>query len=73
MANFEKLRRFRERLGKDNVEAAVVTSSVNLFYLTDFFASAAMLVTPDECWYFTDFRTIEDRSFPAQQKRKKSP
>lgn len=59
MAAFEKLRRFQKRLKEDGTAAAVVTSSNNLFYLTDFFASAAMLVTPEDCWYFTDFRTIE--------------
>lgn len=60
MAGFEKLHNFQKQLQKDGVEAAIVTSSNNLFYLTDFFAAAAMLVTPEESWYFTDFRTIED-------------
>lgn len=60
MASFEKLKNFQQHLKQDGIEAAIVTSSNNLFYLTDFFASAAMLVTPEESWYFTDFRTIED-------------
>lgn len=60
MAGFEKLHNFQKQLENDGVEAAIVTSSNNLFYLTDFFAAAAMLVTPEESWYFTDFRTIED-------------
>lgn len=60
MAVFEKLQQFQAKLEADGMEAAVVTSSTSLFYLTDFFAAAAMLVTPKECWYFTDFRTIED-------------
>lgn len=60
MASFEKLNNFQQHLKQDGIEAAIVTSSTNLFYLTDFFASAAMLVTPSEIWYFTDFRTIED-------------
>lgn len=60
MAMFEKLENFQRQLKADGVEAVIVTSSTNLFYLTDFFASAAMLVTPEACWYFTDFRTIED-------------
>lgn len=60
MTDFVKLKNFQQRLRQDGVEAAIVTSSNNLFYLTDFFAAAAMLVTPDKCWYFTDFRTIED-------------
>lgn len=59
MASFEKLRNFQSRLKRDGVEAALVTSSTNLFYLTDFFAGAVLLVTPARSWYFTDFRTIE--------------
>jgi len=60
MATFEKLSNFQAKLQQDGIEAALVTSSTNLFYLTDFFASAVLLVTPAQCWYFTDFRTIED-------------
>lgn len=59
MASFEKLRNFQSQLKRDGVEAALVTSSTNLFYLTDFFASAVLLVTSEQSWYFTDFRTIE--------------
>lgn len=60
MASFDTLRRFQQRLTADGVEAALVTATNSHFYLTGFFASAAMLVTPDQAWYFTDFRTIED-------------
>ena len=60
MADFAKLKNFQTKLAQDGVEAALITSSTNLFYLTDFFASAVLLVTPAQCWYFTDFRTIED-------------
>lgn len=55
----EKLRRFQHALQEHHIPAALVTSGTNHFYLTDFFASAAMVVTPDSAWYFTDFRTIE--------------
>ncbi|MBS6646144.1 MAG: aminopeptidase P family protein [Clostridiaceae bacterium] len=55
----KKLKLFQEALKREGIEAALVTSSTNLFYLTDFFASAVLLVTPCESWYFTDFRTIE--------------
>lgn len=55
----KKLKLFQEALEREGIEAALVTSSTNLFYLTDFFASAVLLVTPFESWYFTDFRTIE--------------
>jgi len=54
-----KLEQFQKTLKEKNIEAALITSTNNHFYLTDFFASAALLATPDECWYFTDFRTIE--------------
>ena len=43
MAGFEKLHNFQQQLKKDGVEAAIVTSSNNLFYLTDFFAAAAQV------------------------------
>ena len=55
----EKLVRFQRALKEAAIPAALITSGTNHFYLTDFFASAAMVVTPDEAWYFTDFRTIE--------------
>lgn len=55
----KKLKLFQESLEREGIEAALVTSSTNLFYLTDFFASAVLLATPSESWYFTDFRTIE--------------
>lgn len=55
----EKLIRFQKALAAAGIPAALVTSGTNHFYLTDFFASAAMVVTPEEAWYFTDFRTIE--------------
>lgn len=54
-----KLEKFQKTLREKQIEAALITSTTNHFYLTDFFASAALLATPDECWYFTDFRTIE--------------
>lgn len=60
MAALKKLKQFQADLAGRGVEAALVTSSTNLFYLTDFFASAVLLATPEQCWYFTDFRTIED-------------
>lgn len=60
MAGYEKLKRFQAQLKRDGIEAALVSSSTNLFYLTDFFAGAVLLATPTDCWYFTDFRTIED-------------
>ena len=59
MVPFEKLRNFQSQLKRDGVEAALVTSSTNLFYLTDLFANAVLLFTPDQNWYFTDFRTME--------------
>ena len=59
MVPFEKLRNFQSQLKRDGVEAARVTSSTNLFYLTDLFANAVLLVAPDQNWYFTDFRTME--------------
>ena len=49
----------QKTLKEKHIEAALITSTTNHYYLTDFFASAALLATPDECWYFTDFRTIE--------------
>ena len=55
----EKLLQFQKALGAAGIPAALVTSGTNHFYLTDFFASAAMVVTPQEAWYFTDFRTME--------------
>lgn len=55
----KKLIRFQRALKEAGILAALVTSGTNHFYLTDFFAGAAMVVTPEEAWYFTDFRTIE--------------
>lgn len=55
----KKLNRFQQALGQAGIPAALVTWGTSHFYLTDFFASAAMVVTPEEAWYFTDFRTIE--------------
>ena len=60
MGSFEKLRRFQIRLSENHTEAALITATNSVFYLTDFFASAAMLVTPESCVLFTDFRTIEN-------------
>lgn len=55
----EKLIRFQKALREAGIPAALITSGTSHFYLTDFFAAAAMVVTPDKAWYFTDFRTIE--------------
>lgn len=55
----KKLLNFQKALKEAGIPAALVTSGTSHFYLTDFFASAALLATPEECWYFTDFRTIE--------------
>lgn len=55
-----QLKQFQAELKERSIEAALITSSTSLFYLTGFFASAVMMVTPERSWYFTDFRTIED-------------
>lgn len=56
---FETLHRFQRRLAELGIEASLVTATNSHFYLTGFFASAALVATPTDCWYFTDFRTIE--------------
>lgn len=63
--------RFRERLAKEKLDAFVVTSLVNVRYLSGFTGSnAALLVTPERCLLFTDPRYTEqaasESAFPVR-------
>lgn len=46
-----------ERLGQEGLDAFLVTSLPNIAYLSGFSGSTAqLLLTPDQCWFLTDFR-----------------
>ena len=49
----------REAAARQSVEALVVTSRANIFYLTNFTGSSAIaVVTPDRLHFITDFRYV---------------
>jgi len=49
----------REAAARQSVEALVVTSRANIFYLTNFTGSSAIaIVTPDRLHFITDFRYV---------------
>ena len=49
----------REAAARQSVEALVVTSRSNIFYLTNFTGSSAIaVVTPDRLHFITDFRYV---------------
>lgn len=54
-----KLTRLRKEMGTAGMEAALITSGINQFYLTDFAFSGYLLVFPDEAYIITDPRYSE--------------
>ena len=49
----------REAAARHSIEALVVTSRSNIFYLTNFTGSSAIaVVTPDRLHFITDFRYV---------------
>ncbi len=64
----ERLKKFRELLDQNNVDAIIVTNPVNRHYLSGFSGTAgALLVSSDEAYLVTDFRYIEQAAAQAPQ------
>lgn len=54
------LNELKEKLKKDNIDGFLITSEVNVRYITNFTGSESiLLITPDNAYLFTDFRYIE--------------
>ncbi len=60
----KRVAQLREKIAKENLDALVVTSSDNQYYLTGFSATeyldATVLVSADQAWISTDSRYYED-------------
>ena len=55
-----QLKRFQEALAKSKFDAALISSSVNQRYLSDFsYSDGYILVCPHSAWLLADFRYIE--------------
>ena len=61
-----RLRRFRDALYERNISAALITTDVNVHYLSGFTGNdSALLITPENKFLLTDFRYVEEAESTA--------
>ena len=53
------IKQIASKLGEYGLDAMLITSEPGEFYAVGFHGEGVALVTPDECWYYTDSRYIE--------------